>query len=874
MPEAKDSLFMYRQPQPKWVHEFEDLPLPKLGDLPDDPSFQQFYFNYYTAALEKASRNPSTWRYDSKDFIKLRDFLHLPGKSLDCERHFCHGIPVSGPDLPNNPKDFDCMSDCIEDNIWHMHDLLNDIVLGKVAGPFPLEEEIDHVIKCIRPGKYYKTPLVFAHRSCKPKLKRRKLKGRRVTDLTGNGLNDFQDPSRAPVNNLPSLKFILSLLSDKSYCFDYDYEAAYRNIPYECQSWGLISYVYDNKAFIDLSLTFGFRPAAQIMCDWGNGMRENFKCKFKPYFTPTKEQLRKAARLHEEGTIAAPVRVLDDKGTIYMDDDIETDFGPEILLISAAKDIVIEVCNDIGIKTDLKPGPPKQEVTYLGWLFSLKLKAIKLPAQKQSKIITRLNRFLSGKVDVKTGDEKSVPFLYSPREIAALTGSLLVFINIHHDLKHRMTPFYRLLDLFDFKSTKAWDKCKRLNINSNYWLKQSLSTLLQAVKQNAWVPFATAARHVSPLRYSMNVYSDAAGEASRWNKCSYGMGGICWEARLAWQMKRSLYLPYLRNSADSNKNPDSISSEELLAQQMSKWLIARLRPDTLKRAAVYCWGDNYGVQRWLTKGIAKHAFQSNMIAINNKIESSFDAKCVHPWIRSDQMEVAGADSLSRRFMEFIFGLKVVHVKAKTFAEFKNSQFFPGMTTFYANLLRDSLPSYYSEFYIDMVANFACLAKQSKTNKKRLRNAQDTKTIACRLNLSHYLPKTSIAPTDAALAVIATEYAINHYYVPKTISDKCFGFSPFTTHSKNEFPFLSLVLKGIRRVRTLDTPVGVVLGKDVLDIFNSVLKPEENYLDLLLVTFDWISTTTLCRTGELAPDLSQSGALDAIVTLDKLRIGNT
>jgi hypothetical protein len=67
---------------------------------------------------------------------------------------------------------------------------------------------------------------------------------------------------------------------------------------------------------------------------------------------------------------------------------------------------------------------------------------------------------------------------------------------------------------------------------------------------------------------------------------------------------------------------------------------------------------------------------------------------------------------------------------------------------------------------------------------------------------------------------------------------------------------------------------VVLGKDVLEIFNAVLKPKEEYMDLVLVTFDWISTTTLCRTGELAPDLSQPGALDVIVTLDKLRIGNS
>ena len=76
----------------------------------------------------------------------MREFLHIPGETQKCEQYFCHGIPVSGPDLPNDPSKFDSKSDCMEDNILHMHDLLMDIIDGKVAGPFPLTEGIDHVI--------------------------------------------------------------------------------------------------------------------------------------------------------------------------------------------------------------------------------------------------------------------------------------------------------------------------------------------------------------------------------------------------------------------------------------------------------------------------------------------------------------------------------------------------------------------------------------------------------------------------------------------------------------------------------------------------------------------------------------------------------
>ena len=847
------------------------MPLPKLGDLPEDPNFQRFYYDYYSAALDEAAKDPSTWRYDCKDFIKLREFLHIPGQTQECEQYFCHGIPVSGPDVPNNPKDFDCKSDCLEDNIWHIHDLLNDVIDGKVAGPYVLKEGVDHVIKFLWPGHYYKTPLVFAKRSCKPKAKRRKQKGRRVTDLTGNGLNALQDPERSPVNDLPSLKFILALLSDKRFCFDYDYQAAYRNIPYECSSWGLVAYVYDNKAFIDLSLTFGFCPAAKIMCAWGNGMRNGFKYRWKSTFTPTLEQLRRAG--YFENSSAGTVRIWDDKGTIYMDDDLEADFGPDILRIEEAKRIVIEVCKDINIKTDLTPGPPKQEVKYLGWLFSLILKAIKLPADKQSKILTRINRFLAGNVDVRTGVEKKIPYLYSAREIAALTGSILVFIAIHQHFKHRMTAFYRLLDQFNVASVGGWEKQKRLKITSNYWLQQSLLTLRKAVMENAWVPFKQAAQFISPLKCAMNVYSDAAGEKTKYNEHSYGMGGVCYEAPLAWQMARKIYVPFLNSARDTQTNPESISSEELLAQQFSKWLLAEMVPEKLKKCALYCWGDNDGVQRWLRKGRAKHSFQSHMVAITNKIETVFDAKCTHVWCSTDDMECAGADGLSRRFMRWIFGLPVLHISRATFLKFRSSSFFPGITDFYSSLLAQALPPFYDKLYIEVAATFARFAKQSKTNAKRLRNAQDTREIAHRLNLLRFIPQTSIAPSDAALSIIAVEYAINHYYVPKTISDKCFGYSPFTVPSPNKFPFLTLVLKGIRRVKSLEKPVGVVLGKDVLETFNAVLQPDKHYYDLLLITFDWICTTTLCRTGELAPDLSQPGALDAIVTLDKLKIEN-
>ena len=48
-------------------------------------------------------------------------------------------------------------------------------------------------------------------------------------------------------------------------------------------------------------------------------------------------------------------------------------------------------------------------------------------------------------------------------------------------------------------------------------------------------------------------------------------------------------------------------------------------------------------------------------------------------------------------------------------------------------------------------------------------------------------------------------------------------------------------------------------------------PENDYYDYLWITFVWIATSTVCRSGDLAPTPSKPGALTSIVTLDWLNI---
>ena len=64
------------------------------------------------------------------------------------------------------------------------------------------------------------------------------------------------------------------------------------------------------------------------------------------------------------------------------------------------------------------------------------------------------------------------------------------------------------------------------------------------------------------------MYADAAGPPSTYNpdKEPYGMGGLCLELGLAWQVSRKHIKPFLELANDTQNNPDSINSEELCAQ--------------------------------------------------------------------------------------------------------------------------------------------------------------------------------------------------------------------------------------------------------------------------------------------------------------------
>ena len=117
------------------------------------------------------------------------------------------------------------------------------------------------------------------------------------------------------------------------------------------------------------------------------------------------------------------------------------------------------------------------------------------------------------------------------------------------------------------------------------------------------------------------------------------------------------------------------------------------------------------------------------------------------------------------------------------------------------------------------------------------NMTHTRIVAANHGVLHLYPDIHITKGDAAMAIVATSYAIENLYAHKTLQTKTYAGSAFVIQDHKQHPFTSMVIKGIKAIRTIEKPLGVVMGKDVLRIFNKALQPEKLYYDLLLVTFD-------------------------------------
>ena len=175
-------------------------------------------------------------------------------------------------------------------------------------------------------------------------------------------------------------------------------------------------------------------------------------------------------------------------------------------------------------------------------------------------------------------------------------------------------------------------------------------------------------------------------------------------------MPKHCYESWLTSAGDSQSDPLSINTEELTSQMMSLWLIKTFRPKLLYKAVIRCYVDNSGVDCWISKYAAKHAFQSKLLCLCADVELGFKCEVVPTWIRSNC-----ADSLSRFPYDEIHGIKVLKINRKLFSRFKADvelaygtmyAFSPAITNWYRTNLICTLPDGISKRLIEFASLFA------------------------------------------------------------------------------------------------------------------------------------------------------------------------
>ena len=593
---------------------------------------------------------------------------------------------------------------------------------------------------------------------------------------------------------------------------------------------------------------------------------DGFKAHYKDVFTPDNLELLDKNIKNEYMPL-----LTNTKTSVYIDDNLTVDHAREDTIIKQMKTIFIKEFKKMRFPTDLRPGPPKSATRHLGWFMNTQLQALKLPADKQKTILQKIDRFVAGNRHVKKGTKKKTKFLYNAKEIASLAGSLVHWATIHPEVKPCLSPIYRLMNYFP-----EMNSFRRLNISNNIWLLNSLKTLQQSIQLNEYVPFHTVAQAYGRPRATIRCYSDGAGKTSPDNPQVFGIGGLCFDQKVAWQCRRSVFEPFLRKFPDSRPTIDHINLEELLAQQLMKFILHKIVGTFTRRICYECIGDNEAAQQALTNNKSKREFASSLISISDVLALKMNSIFIHPTISSKTMEVAGADDLSRYSMNEILGIKVIKINKRMFEDFNNF-YLSGTPDILIAMMKRACTNRFSNEWTVTTAYFASWARLNKTNERRLKMFHELRSMALQHNVLDLLPVTRLEPADVCLAHLATKYAIENYYSPDYIRKRIWAHSPLVTtdiKQPEKFPLTKQVLNGITRMRKIVPPVGVVLGKDTLAYFNSSLRPNENYMDLLLYTFDLIATTVCARTGELAPDLTDSDQIKNIISLDQIKFGNT
>ena len=93
------------------------------------------------------------------------------------------------------------------------------------------------------------------------------------------------------------------------------------------------------------------------------------------------------------------------------------------------------------------------------------------------------------------------------------------------------------------------------------------------------------------------------------------------------------------------------------------------------------------------------------MSLSNTISLKSNSVWISCWCDTDEMDLNGADILSREFLRFYRGIKVLHISRQTFHEFITF-FTTGTRNYYESLIRSAVGSDFSPQLTKLTASFA------------------------------------------------------------------------------------------------------------------------------------------------------------------------
>ena len=203
--------------------------------------------------------------------------------------------------------------------------------------------------------------------------------GRLVANMTKNLMNDDYSFQERTVS-MPSFQDQVHTSKGAAFLFILDFIAAYRQLRYDCRSWGIVAFVFMNKLFIDIALSFGWGPAARCFHRFTRALLRALTWYFPELFLE-----RPIAHL-----TLAPLTDNDNSNVPFIDDlkFVSLSSKQALAQIAVLKNLASKYNMKLDFEEPLKM--IKTEAKYCGWIHNLIHQAIKFPVDKRKKLLNML----------------------------------------------------------------------------------------------------------------------------------------------------------------------------------------------------------------------------------------------------------------------------------------------------------------------------------------------------------------------------------------------------------------------------------------------------------------------------------------------------